>query len=94
MSIPIKVEMFTQYNLKHPHTTFHYKHFRECKLVPCGFFCKKVETLQDDFKAWADFPTPERLKEVFIKNRQKVFEKLYIDAEGDILSVIKFTVVN
>jgi len=92
MSIPVKVEVFSGCSLNKPHTVFHYDHFRSVKPVPKGFYCEWVEELQDEFKAYVDFPTSERLIEGFITNKQKVFEKLYLDEEGDILTAIKFTV--
>ena len=92
MSVPIKVEVFSHNNLSKPHTTFNYDHFRLVRLEQRGFISVWVDTLQEDFKSYRDFPSSDRLIEIFITNKQKVFEKLYLDNEGDILTVIKFTV--
>lgn len=90
MSIPIKVEVF-EGNSESPYGTNYYSHFRVMKRVSKGFICELVEELQEDYQAWVDFPSGERLAEIFVYNKQKVFEKLYVDISGNISTRFVFT---
>ena len=40
---------------------------------------------------WVDFPTIETFFRVFIVNKQQVFEKLYLDGSGNIITHFVFT---
>lgn len=84
----IKVELIHNDGIK-INLIFHYKSLTETFMERRGFIQVPVEKLQFDFRAWADFPTSEKLEKVLSK--QTVFEKLYLNAYGDILSIIRFT---
>ena len=87
----IKVEVFLGGD-RYPCTIKHYKHFREWRLTDGGW--GRVEALQDDFSGWLGFPTGERLSEVFVNNKQKSFERLYLDSKGNIITRFVFTKEN
>lgn len=90
MKTPIKIELYHGTEVC-PFITHYYDDLMDSTGVPKGYLRIYVPTIQEDFRAWVDFPTQERLKEVFITNKQSVFEMLYLNGEGDIVTVIKFT---
>lgn len=54
-------------------------------------YFNSISNLTDSFSVWEDFPTLETFFRVFIDNKQKTFEKLWLDDKGDILTRMVFT---
>ena len=87
---PLRIEVFEGHS-KSPHTVKHYKNFMDGVRVPRGFITMEVSCIVNDFGAWVDFPTPTRLVRIFLLGNQEVFEKLYLDDNGNILTRFVFT---
>ena len=61
--------------------------------TPYSVYCTRgITPIIEDYACWGDFPTIETFFRVFIANKQKTFEKLYLDDEGGILTRFVFTV--